>query len=136
MKRWQKVLLVLLALIICSQIPFAYRRYQLGRLNDAIQQINSQHQPQSDGKFVEYKGVLHVHSFLGGHSEGGFEEIIAAAKTNQLNFVVMTEHTSANFNTAAMTLKDFHSGVLFINGNEVSVSTKERLLIFPGDESG
>ena len=136
MKRWQKLLLVLLALLICSQIPFAYRRYRLGRLNDVIQQINSQRQPKPDGKFVEYKGVLHVHSFLGGHSAGNFEEIIAAAKTNQLNFVVMTEHTSSNFNTAAMTLKDFHGGVLFINGNEVSVPTKERLLVFPGDETG
>ena len=135
MKRWQKVFLVLLALLICSQIPFAYRRYRLGRLQAVIQQINQQHQPKPDDKFVEYKGVVHVHSFLGGHSAGGFEEIIAAAKQNQLDFVVMTEHTSANFNTAAMTLKDVHTGVLFINGSEVSVD-KERLLILPGDEKG
>jgi hypothetical protein len=135
MKRWQKLLLVLLAVLICSQIPFAYRRYRLGRLSDAILQINSQRQPKPDEKFVEYKGVVHVHSFLGGHSTGTFDAIIAAAKQNQLDFVVMTEHTSANFNTAAMTLKDVHSGVLFINGNEVSAPTKERLLIFPGDES-
>ncbi len=135
MKRWQKLSLVLLALIICSQIPFAYRRYKLGRLRDAIQQLNSQRQPKPDEKFVEYKGVVHVHSFLGGHSAGNFEEIIAAAKQNQLDFVVMTEHTSANFNTAALTLKDVHSGVLFINGNEVSTPTKERLLILPGDET-
>src|SRR6185295_20093333 len=124
MKRWQKLLLLLLALLICSQIPFAYRRYRLGRLSDAIQQINWQRQPKPDEKFVEYKGVLHVHSFLGGHSAGNFEEIIAAAKTNQLNFVVMTEHTSSNFNTAAMTLKYCHGGVLFLNCNELSVSTK------------
>lgn len=135
MKRWQKVFLVLLALTICSQVPFAYRRYRLGRLHAVIQQINSQRQPKSDEKFVEYKGVVHVHSFLGGHSPGGFEEIIAAAKQNQLDFVVMTEHASANFNTAAMTLKDVHNGVLFINGNEVGAPTKERLLILPGDET-
>jgi hypothetical protein len=135
MKRWQKLFLVLLGVIICSQIPFVYRRYRLGRLRDAIQQINLQRQLKRDDKFVEYKGVVHVHSFLGGHSAGNFEEIIAAAKQNQLDFVVMTEHTSANFNTAAMTLKDVHSGVLFLNGNEVSAPSKERLLIFPGDES-
>ena len=135
MKRWQKLLLVLLAAIICSQIPFAYRRYRLGQLRGAIQQINSERQAKLDEKFVEYKGVLHVHSFLGGHSAGNFEEIIAAAKQNQLDFVVMTEHTSANFNTAALTLKGVHSDVLFIDGNEVSAPTKERLLIFPGDET-
>ncbi|MEO7969938.1 MAG: hypothetical protein ABI698_01470 [bacterium] len=135
MKRWQKLFLVLLAILICSQIPFAYRRYRLGRLSNAIQQNNSQRQPKPDEKFVEYKGVVHVHSFLGGHSTGTFEAIIAAAKQNQLDFVVMTEHTSANFNTAAMTLKDVHSGVLFVNGNEVSAPAQERLLIFPGDQT-
>jgi len=135
MKRWQKLLLVLLALLICAQIPFAYRRYRLGRLHDAIQQLNSQRQPRPADQFVEYKGVLHVHSFLGGHSTGNFEEMISAAKQNQLDFVVITEHTSANFNTAALTLKGNHGGVLFINGNEVSSPTQERLLIFPGDET-
>src|ERR1700741_4308515 len=110
MKRWQKLLLVLLVIFICSQIPFAYRRYRLGRLNDVIQQINSQRQLKPDEKFVEHKGVVHVHSSLGGHSTGTFEAIIAAAKQNQLDFVVMTEHTSANFNTAALTLKDVHGG--------------------------
>src|SRR6476661_2891235 len=135
MKRWQKLLLVLLAIFLCSQIPFAYRRYRLGRLSDAIQQINSQRQPKPDEKFAEYKGVVHVHSSLGGHSTGTFEAIIAAAKQNQLEFVVMTEHASADFNTAALTLKDLHSGVLFINGNELAAPSQERVLIFPGDET-
>src|SRR6476619_3461025 len=129
MKRWQKLLLVLLAIFICSQIPFAYRRYRLGRLNDAVQQINSQRHAKPDEKFVEYKGVVHVHSSLGGHSTGTFEAFIAAAKQNQLDFLVLTEHTSANFNTASLTLKDLHSGVLFINGNEVAAASQERLLI-------
>ena len=126
MKRWQKLFLVLLAVIICSQIPFAYRRYRLGRLQAVIQQINQQHQPKPDDKFVEYKGAVHVHSFLGGHSAGNFEEIIAAAKQNQLDFVVMTEHNSANFNTAAMTLKDVHGGVLSLRGlDDIELTRQE-----------
>ena len=132
----KKVLLVLLTVILLSQIPFAYRRYKLGRLHSAIQRVNSERAVQADQLgFSEYKGVLHVHSFLGGHSKGNFEEIIAAAKSNQLSFVVMTEHTTANFNTAAMTLKGMQSGVLFMNGNEVSIANGDRLLILPGDES-
>ncbi|MEK6283510.1 MAG: hypothetical protein AABN95_24410 [Acidobacteriota bacterium] len=132
----KKLLLALLLVILFSQVPFAYRRYKLGRLHSAIQTINSGRAPEPDQLgFSEYRGVLHVHSFLGGHSKGNFEEIIAAAKSNQLNFVVITEHTSGNFNTAAMTLKGMHAGVLFINGNEVSTSNSDRLLILPGDES-
>ena len=136
MKRWQKLLLLLLLLVLLSQIPFVYRRYKLGRLQAAIQQLNSQRVVTEDSGLTEFKGVVHVHSFLGGHSSGNFEEIIAAAKSNQLNFVAMTEHTSGNFNTAAMTLKGMHAGILFINGNEVSTAGSDRLLLLPGDESG
>jgi hypothetical protein len=136
MKRWKKLLLGLLLAVLLSQIPFAYRRYKLGRLHSAIQLLNSERSPETyDSGFAEYKGVVHVHSFLGGHSNGNFEGIIAAAKSNQLNFVVMTEHTSENFNTAAMTLKGMHAGILFINGNEADAVNSDRLLLLPGDES-
>lgn len=135
MKRWKKLLLLLLVLVLLSQIPFAYRRYKLGRLHAAIQQLNSQRVVTEDnGGFTEYKGVVHVHSFLGGHSSGNFEEIIASAQSNQLSFVVMTEHPAKNFNTAEMTLKGEHGGVLFINGNEVRTAAGDRLLLIPGDE--
>ena len=134
MKRWKKLLLILFALVVLSQVPFAYRRYRLGRLHAAIQQLNSERAPTEDvmGE-VEFKGVIHVHSFLGGHSTGNFADIIAAAQANQLDFVVMTEHPSANFNTAEMTLKGDHSGVLFVNGNEVRTVAGDRLLLVPGD---
>jgi hypothetical protein len=122
--------------VIVSQIPFAVRRYKLGRLNAAIQTINSNRRslpPQSN--FNEYKGVMHVHSFLGGHSAGTFQDIISAAQANQLEFVIMTEHPEQNLDTAEMTLKGTHGGVLFINGNEISSSTGERLLVIPGDST-
>jgi hypothetical protein len=135
MKRWKKFLLLLLTLALLSQVPFAYRRYKLGRLHAAIQQLNSQRYPVSDhSDFAEFKGVVHVHSFLGGHSSGNFAEIIAAAQSNQLNFVVMTEHPAKDFNTATMTLHGDHGGVLFINGNEVNTTNGDRLLLIPGDE--
>src|SRR6185503_4144482 len=109
MKRWKKFLLLLLTLALLSQVPFAYRRYKLGRLHAAIQQLNSQRKPVDDNThFVEFKGVVHVHSFLGGHSSGNFAEIITAAQSNQLAFVVMTEHPARDFNTAAMTLHGEH----------------------------
>jgi hypothetical protein len=136
MKRWQKLLLWLLALVLLSQIPFAYRRYRLGRLQAAIQQLNaSRIATASDGKYLEYKGVSHVHSALGGHSHGTFEEIIAAAKANDLNFVLLTEHTAQLYNTADLTLKGDYGGILFINGNEVNPAGADRLLLFPGLES-
>ena len=129
------ILLVVLFLLLLSQIPFAYRRFKLRRLSSTIQQLNSQRTPAQPNGFKEYKGVIHVHSFLGGHSAGTFGEIISAAQANQLQFVIMTEHTEKEFDTAAMTLKGMHGGVLFINGNETSVENGDRTLVLPGNVS-
>jgi len=127
------IFLIVVLLLLVSQIPFAYRRYKLRRRSDAIRQLNFERHT-TEG-FTEYKGVVHVHSFLGGHSTGTFAEIIAAAQANQLQFVIMTEHTEKEFDTAAMTLKGMHGGVLFINGNEVSAANGDRMLALPGDVS-
>jgi hypothetical protein len=136
MKRWKKVVLVLLGLILLSQSPFIYRRFQLRSLSHAIRDLNAQRAlDQNDNGYTDYKGVIHVHSMLGGHSTGNFTDIIRAANLNKLQFVVMTEHPQALLNTSEMTLKGVHGGVLFINGNEVSTATKDRLLLLPGDES-
>src|SRR5688572_675063 len=132
MSRWKKLLLILGVLLLASQVPFAYRRYKLGQLNAAIQQVNSQRTDPPQDLLVEYQGVVHVHSFLGGHSKGGFREIISAAQANKLDFVVMTEHALSEYDTSLMTLKGLHGGVLFINGNEVNTGSG-RLLIIPGD---
>jgi len=44
----------------------------------------------------------------------------------------MTEHPQNDFDTAALTLSGEHAGVLFINGNEVSSASGDRLLLVPG----
>lgn len=131
MKR--RIFIAVLGLIVLSQLPFAYRRYRLSRLRKAIQQVAAQRvAPSNESGFVDYQGVIHVHSSLGGHSTGNFAELIAAAKANQLDFVIMTEHPQPDFETAAMTLSGTHAGVLFVNGSEVATSNGDRLLLVPG----
>lgn len=137
LKRRNKILLVLLGLTILSQLPFIYRRHQLADLRATIARLNAQRTPERsaslDAGYRDYKGVIHVHSMLGGHSTGSFQEIIRAARTNKLDFVVMTEHPAAEFDTAATTLKGMQSSILFINGSELSAANGDRLLLMPGD---
>ncbi len=136
MTRARKFLLVLLVLLLVSQTPFAYRRYRLGQLSKTITALDSTRaRTITDARYREFKGVVHVHSFLGGHTNGQFEEIIRAARENELDFVVMTEHTERQVDTASATLKGIHDGVLFINGNEVSAANGDRLLAIPGRAS-
>lgn len=132
-KRWKKVFLIALGLFLLFQLPFIYRRIRLGNLYAAIQQVNAERAVDpSVSPYADYKGVLHVHSSLGGHSTGNFTDIIEAAHRNHLNFVVMTEHTSPLMDTSEMTLKGIHAGVLFVNGNEVNTASHDRLLLMPG----
>ena len=136
MGRYRKRLLLGLVLVVLlSQIPFAYRRLQLARLSTAIKNLESQRQPTTENEFKEYKGVIHVHSFLGGHSTGTFQELIAAASDNKLDFVLMTEHVAKEFDSAEMTLKGLHEGVLFVNGSEVAAENGGRLLVIPGESN-
>jgi hypothetical protein len=130
MKR--RILIVILGLVVVSQLPFAYRRYRLRRLHNAIQQLAGQRVAPVESEYADYPGVIHVHTALGGHSTGNFAELIAAAKANQLSFVVMTEHPQVEFDTSAMTLNGVHGGVLFVNGNEVATASGDRLLLVPG----
>ena len=127
---FKKILIAVVLVLLTLQLPFACRRYKLRKLSAAVHEVNSQRR-QANTDYAEYKGVVHVHSFLGGHSSGSFSEIISAAQANQLNFVVMTEHTEKDFDTAAMTLQGMHGGVLFINGQERSLENGDRLLALP-----
>lgn len=134
LKRWQKATLVILGLLLLSQTPFMYRRYRTSRLRaeiDAINAARSAH-ASADDPFVEFKGAIHAHTFLGGHSLGSFAELVEAARTNGLDFVVMTEHPAKYIDASEATLKGMHEGVLFVNGSELVAANGERVFIIPG----
>lgn len=136
MKLWKKITLFFLIVIALAQIPFIYRRYQTGRLAEKISNLEANKEQIPDNpKFNEYAGVIHVHTNLGGHGTGGFDELIDGARKNNLDFVVLTEHTSQNFDTAAMTLRGDIQGVLFVGGSEANTKSDERFLI-AGDFAG
>lgn len=132
MRRLLKLLAVVLVVALLSQTPFIYRRYKLGRLNAKIQELNSARTVQVDPAYADYKGAIHVHSFLGGHSTGTFAEIERAAQANGLAFVLMSEHPSGDYDTRALTLKGVRGGVLFVQGSETSESAEDRLLTSGG----
>jgi hypothetical protein len=58
--------------------------------------------------------------------------LIAAANANDLDFVLMTEHYSDTFDTAAQTLNGVYGKTLFVGGNEIDTSDGDRFLLIPG----
>lgn len=128
----KRIFLVLLVLLVVAQIPFVYRRYQTGKLAAKITQLEAQRTTSADANFKEYKGIIHAHTALGGHSTGTFEELIAAANSNDLDFVLMTEHHSDTFDTSAQTPNGVFGKTLFVGGNEIDTTDGDRFLLIPG----
>ncbi len=136
MKLWKKIVLIVLAVILLTQIPFVYNRCQFGQLADKIALLNNQKIETANQNYKDYKGIIHVHTTIGGHSNGGFDELIDGAAKNNLDFVVMTEHTSALYDTSALTLQGNVGGVLFVNGQEVETATDRFLLLAGSADAG
>ncbi len=131
MKLWKKIAIILLVIILLAQIPFVYNRYKFGQLHDKINALQTQRIETANQNYKDYKGVIHVHTAIGGHSTGTFDELVDGAAKNSLDFVVMTEHTAALYDTSALTLQGNVGGVLFVNGQEVETAT-DRFLLLPG----
>ena len=132
MKLWKKILLAVLVIILLAQIPFVYNRIQIGKLAAKIAEREAQRTNFSDPQFNEYKGIIHAHTSLGGHSTGHFDELIGGANANDLDFVVMTEHFSPLFDTSALTLRGVYGKTLFVGGNEIDTSDADRFLMIAG----
>ncbi len=126
--------MVLISVVLLAQIPFIYQLFQKRKLAAKIVELNQNRTVKENPDYNEFKGVIHVHSSLGGHSTGDFEELLKGAQKNELDFVVMTEHGSAFYDTSAMTLRGFNEGILFVGGNELDTENQDRYLLLPGSE--
>lgn len=132
MKRRTKIILILLAVILLAQIPYIYRRFQIGNRAEKIGQMQTERITRENPKFNEYKGIIHAHTNLGGHSTGTFDDLINGASASGVNFVVMTEHTAENFDSSAKTLNGVYKNVLFIGGHEADTISGDRFLLVSG----
>lgn len=135
MKILKKILIFLFIVLVAIQAPFVYRYFKFGQLKNKIivtAKISREVPRPTNDQFTEYKGIIHAHTSLGGHSTGRFEELIDASNTNELDFVIMTEHYAPNFDTAALTLNGVYGKTLFVGGNEIDTGDADRFLMIPG----
>jgi len=70
----------------------------------------------------DFRGIIHCHSKYSHDSKGTYEEILAAAKSANVDFICMTDHPPAA--DKGLPLREgwtgIHEGVLFIQGAEYS----------------
>ena len=132
MKLLKKIFIILLAVFLIAQIPFVYDLFKTRSLFYKIKELETSRVNSENPNYNEFRGIIHAHTALGGHSTGTYEELLAGAVENKLDFVVMTEHTSENFDSSAIGFKGLQKGVLFVQGNEVSTLDDNRFLLIPG----
>ena len=68
----------------------------------------------------EFRGIIHCHSYISHDSKGRYEEILAAAKAADVDFVIMTDHPPKGDRGRPFRegWRGLHDGVLFIQGAE------------------
>ena len=67
-------------------------------------------------KFHDYRGVIHLHSINSYDGTTPVKEILEAADKNEIDFVMLTDHS----NLEAKTMEGWQARVLFIVGQEIS----------------
>ncbi len=134
MKFSKKITLMFVCIIFLSQTPFIYHRLQIGQTAQNIKDMSAARSVWATTGFKDYRGVIHVHTAIGGHSTGTFDELIQAATANNLDFVMLTEHAESLFDTSVLTLKGFYGKTLFVNGQEVNTASRDRFLLLPGSK--
>lgn len=72
----------------------------------------------------DYRGIIHCHSLHSHDSKGTYEEILAAAKAADVDFVVMTDHPPSGDPGRPLRegWRGLRDGVLFIQGLELAGS--------------
>ena len=72
-----------------------------------------------DDGWEEYRGNCHSHSYISHDSQVPFEEVLAALKVAERDFIFMTDHTVDDIADYSIQWKGLHDGVLFVRGYEM-----------------
>lgn len=127
-----RAFVILLSTALLAQLPFVMNRYKTARLASEVERLNGKREKRPANGYRDVKGVIHVHSFAGGHSTGTYFELIDAARENSLDFVLMTEHVTDLFDSSAKSLDSRLGDTLWIGGNEVSTRDGDRFIVIEG----
>jgi hypothetical protein len=70
--------------------------------------------------YRDFRGAIHVHSYLSHDSKGTPDEILQAAKTARLNFLVMTDHNNPRIYQEGM--NGWYGHLLVVRGAEIGLN--------------
>lgn len=121
------VLLLVLVLLFSGMLVWFFRSALYNRFAVFPQQATAWADLQAgrepvtlDDGWNEYRGVCHSHSYLSHDSEVPYEDILAAAKLADIQFLFMSDHPEGGKADFSIQWNGMHDGVLFMRGFELS----------------
>lgn len=108
-------LLVLGSLTACSTHSH-WEELKAARRTFATQRLNLAGLP----GYRDFRGAIHVHSYLSHDSKGTPDEILKASKTARLNFLIMTDHNNPRIYQEGM--NGWYGDLLVIRGAEIGLN--------------
>jgi len=92
---------------------------RLKAVHEAIELLKNDRRPvQIETGFTDYRGLMHVHSFLSHDSNGTIKEIVKAAHETGVKVIMFTDHPADEYDTYLDGHKGMVDGVLLIPGSE------------------
>lgn len=124
--RWCAALFMLLVLVVTLALAWfargaLYNHYiRFPKEADAWQAIRDDRQEVTlDDGWGAYRGNCHSHSYISHDSNVPFEEILAALKSAERDFIFMSDHVVDDIADYSIQWKGLHDGVLFVRGYEM-----------------
>jgi hypothetical protein len=65
-----------------------------------------------------YRGIMHVHSYRSHDSEGTLNDILPAAKADDIDFIFLTDHPRGNIDTIPCGYNGVYNNILIVPGSE------------------
>ena len=88
------------------------------RQRDQIEGLKQTRRPVHPiGGYLDFPGVIHVHSLLSHDSKGTVDEIVEAAKQNGLAFVITTDHNNPRIHSQGF--EGWYDNILILRGFEI-----------------
>jgi hypothetical protein len=128
----RRVWFVLAIVVAGSALTWAAYHHRFATLSRAAEDLARRFEAVEAPK--DLRGVIHVHTAIGGNSEGTLDDVVRAARSAKIDFVILTEHATP-YGNQWQAVSQAGKRPILIFGEEREEETR-RVLVVPRADPG